>query len=149
MLCLDNVRNQILKNNQGKHPCKEHPLQKKKPSQKNAVHLLMKLGVCQLSFIGICSHEPTMVEFHAAHMDSGQNPALTSVNQKLTDLRPQRAKICRNYYVLTQTQLRTTLQLRTFLKALLLFPLWKNALLVKPRISLYSLHFRAGLKRAI
>lgn len=125
---------------------KNTPSKKKKPK---TVHLLRNLGVCHLSFIGICCHELTAVEFHVAHTDSGQNPALTSISQKLPDLRPHRAKISRSYCIITHWQLRTTLQLRTFLKAFSVFPLWKDALLVKSRISLYSLHFGAGLQTAI
>lgn len=59
--------------------------------------------------------------------------------------KPHRAKICRSYYIVRHRWLRTTLQFRTFLKAFLLFWLWKVALLLKLWISLHSLHFRAGL----
>lgn len=50
---------------------------KNTPSKKT-VHLLMNLGVCHLSFTGVCFYGLTVVEFHVAHVDSRQNPALTS-----------------------------------------------------------------------
>lgn len=143
VLCLDQSRSQILKNNHRKHPHEEHLLKKKSENQtKNPVHFLMNLGTSHLSFIS--KHSWTNWQSSMLDLDSGQNLAFTFINPNLSDLRPHGTKICRRYYI--ARQLRTTLLFRTFLKAFLFFPLWKDVLSLKLWL---SLHFRDGLQRAI
>lgn len=83
----------------------------------------MNFEVRHVSFIRIWFHKLTVVELYVAHIYSGWNPALTSIKQKLSDLRPQRAKIHRTYYVVTYRQLRNHFAAQNFPESIFLpFP---------------------------